>query len=142
MVFNFQDHKGNYYASARVSTATSFIEALRTHVQQQSQAITIRFSSSEKLTQTLTYHALGYQARAIVIVLQQRLAPTQRVLLLFVAGLNYVADFFGSLYDNAVPIAVYPSKDNWHAKRLRAIVNHAEAQLILMTKTVLERIRF
>ena len=120
----------------------SFVDVLRQHAQQQPQAIAYQFLSPEKPSQTLTYQALDQYARAIAVALQQQVASRQRVLLLFEAGLDYVAAFMGSLYGNAVAITAYPPKNNRHAKRLRAIIDNADAQLILTTKTVLARTRF
>ncbi len=84
-----------------------------------------------------TYQQLDQQARLIAARLQHLGQPGERVLLLYPAGLEYIAAFFGCLYAGMIAVPTYPPRLNRPAPRLQAIVADAEAGLALTTTQIL-----
>jgi 8-amino-7-oxononanoate synthase/acyl carrier protein len=89
----------------------------------------------------LTYAELDRQARAIAAWLQSHGLEGERALLLFPAGFEFIAAFFGCLYAGVVAVPAYPPRMNRSLDRIHAIANDARAQVALTTAAVLERIQ-
>jgi acyl-CoA synthetase (AMP-forming)/AMP-acid ligase II len=83
----------------------------------------------------VTYAELDRKARAIGAALQRAGAASERVLLLFAPGLEFVAAFFGCLYGGAVAVPAYPPRPRTLG-RLRAMVDDARPIVILSTTDV------
>ncbi len=88
-----------------------------------------------------TYAELDRRARAIGAGLQAQNLAGQRALLLYPAGLEFVAAFFGCLYAGVVAVPAYPPKRNRSLSRIQAIADDAEAKVALTTQDVLERVQ-
>ncbi|HVX16386.1 MAG TPA: aminotransferase class I/II-fold pyridoxal phosphate-dependent enzyme [Pirellulales bacterium] len=88
----------------------------------------------------ITYAELDRQARAIAAWLQSQGLEGQRALLLFPAGLEFIAAFFGCLYAGVVAVPAYPPRMNRKLDRIQAIACDAEAKVALTTQSVLERV--
>ncbi|MFP2929414.1 AMP-binding protein, partial [Pyxidicoccus sp. 3LG] len=85
------------------------------------------------------------RARRIAAALQARGAAGQRVLLLYPPGLEYVAGFFGCLYAGAIAVPAYPPDPvrlERTLPRLRAIIQDAEATVVLTTSFILSMAEF
>jgi acyl-CoA synthetase (AMP-forming)/AMP-acid ligase II len=91
----------------------------------------------EQQEQHASYAQLDTRARAIAVALKEHVRPGDRVLLVYPAGLDTIAAFFGCLYAGAVAIPVYPPRPNRSLKRLGAIVEDAGAAAALTTAGVL-----
>ena len=65
----------------------------------------------------------------------------ERALLLYPAGLDFVAAFFGCLYAGVVAVPAYPPRRNRNMARIEAIADDAEAKIALTTGEVLERVQ-
>jgi amino acid adenylation domain-containing protein len=89
----------------------------------------------------VTYGELDQQARIIGGLLRSLQASGKSVLLLYPAGLEYIAAFFGSLYAGALAVPLYPPRPNLTLQRLRTIVSDTEATIALTLKPVLSRIQ-
>jgi 8-amino-7-oxononanoate synthase/acyl carrier protein len=89
----------------------------------------------------LTYQELDRQARAIAARLQELGLVGQRALLLYPAGLDFVAAFFGCLYAGVVAVPAYPPRRNRLMTRIQAIADDAEAKIALTTFAVWERVQ-
>ncbi|HEY2840983.1 MAG TPA: AMP-binding protein [Pirellulales bacterium] len=88
----------------------------------------------EEETRAATYGELDRQARAIAAHLQQVAAPGDRALLMYDAGLEYVAALAGCLYAGVVAVPVFPPDPVRTARtlpRLEAIVTDACAKVLL-----------
>jgi acyl-CoA synthetase (AMP-forming)/AMP-acid ligase II len=81
----------------------------------------------------LSYTDLDYQARKIGGLLQKHAAAGSRVLLLYPAGLEFVAAFFGTLYAGMIPIPAPQPHPNKTLARLQTIAEDASASLVLVT---------
>ena len=88
----------------------------------------------------LTYQELDRQARAIGAWLESHDLVGERALLLYPAGLEFIAAFFGCLYAGVVAVPVYPPRRNRSLNRIQAIADDAEAKVALTTDAVLSRV--
>ena len=82
---------------------------------------------------TITYRELFDRARAIAVQLQQSNLRGERAILLYPAGLDYVAAFFGCLYAGVVAVPAFPPHHNRKNERLAAIVDDARPAIALTT---------
>ncbi len=89
----------------------------------------------------LTYRELDRQARAIAAWLQSLNLEGQRALLLYPAGLEFIAAFFGCLYAGVVAVPAYPPRRNRSLSRIQAIADDAEAKVALTTQDVMDRVQ-
>jgi 8-amino-7-oxononanoate synthase len=87
-----------------------------------------------------TYADLDRRARGIAAWLQSLGLHGERALLLYPAGLDFVAAFFGCLYAGVVAVPAYPPRKNRTLERIEAIANDAEAKVTLTTQEVLDRV--
>jgi acyl-CoA synthetase (AMP-forming)/AMP-acid ligase II len=88
----------------------------------------------------LTYAALDFQARSIGALLQSYRAAGERALLLYPAGLEFIAAFFGCLYAGVIAVPLPPPnlfQSKRTLRRLRAIINDAQPSVVLATSTIL-----
>lgn len=91
----------------------------------------------ESETAHLTYGELHWHARATAALLQRKIAPGDRVLLLYPPGLEYIKAFFGCLYSGGIPVPAYPPRMNKPDLRLQAIVADARPAAVLTTTEIL-----
>ncbi|HEX3526027.1 MAG TPA: amino acid adenylation domain-containing protein [Thermoanaerobaculia bacterium] len=86
----------------------------------------------------LTWGELDRRARAISRALRASLRPSDRALLLYPPGLDFVAAFFGCLYAGVVAVPAYPPRPNDRTlDRLRAVARDAEPSAALTTASLL-----
>src|SRR5262249_47427170 len=88
-----------------------------------------------------TYEELDRRARAIGAWLQVQSLVGERALLLYPAGLDFIAAFFGCLYAGVVAVPAYPPRRNRSLSRVQVIADDAEAKVALTTQDVLERVQ-
>ena len=88
----------------------------------------------------ITYAELDRQARAIAAWLESRDLGGERALLLYPAGTDFIAAFFGCVYAGVVAVPVYPPRRNRSLNRIQAIADDAEAKVALTTDAVLRRV--
>ncbi len=89
----------------------------------------------------LTYRELDRRARAIGAQLQELELSGERALLLYPAGLDFIAAFFGCLYAGVVAVPAYPPRRNRSLGRVENISVNADARIALTTADVLERVQ-
>jgi len=117
---------------------TTLIELLRHRAQNQPDKPAYTFlvnGETEELS--LTYAQLDQRVRAIAAKLQDRVTVGDRVLLLYPAGLDYIAAFFACLYAGVVAVPTYPPRRNRPDPRIQAIVADAQATVVLTTTDIL-----
>ena len=88
-----------------------------------------------------SYAELDRRARAIAAWLQSRGLHGERALLLYPAGLDFIAAFFGCVYAGVVAVPAYPPRKNRSLERIEAIADDAEARVALTTVEVQERVQ-
>jgi len=101
--------------------------------------IFLRDGESDEVT--LTYRELDRQARAIGARLQAMGMTGERALLLYPAGLDFIAAFFGCLYAGVVAVPAYPPRRNRNLTRIQGICANAEAKIAMTTHEVYDRIQ-
>lgn len=79
----------------------------------------------------LTYQELAQQVQAIAAELLVQNLQAERVLLVYPAGLEFIAAFLGCLSAGAIAVPVYPPKRNPKLSRLRNIITDSDAQGVL-----------
>lgn len=89
----------------------------------------------------VTYQQLDEQARAIAAWLTSLGLAGERALLLYPAGLDFIAAFFGCLYAGVVAVPAYPPRRNRSLARIQSIVDDCQAKVALTTDAVLERVQ-
>jgi 8-amino-7-oxononanoate synthase len=89
----------------------------------------------------LSYRELDRQARAIGGRLQSLGLTGERALLLYPAGLEFIAAFFGCLYAGVVAVPAYPPRRNRTMERIESIAADAQAKIALTTTEVLGRVQ-
>lgn len=90
---------------------------------------------------SITYSELDRKARAIGAWLEDRGLRGHRALLLYPAGLDFIAGFFGCLYGGVIAVPAYPPRMNRSLDRIQAITADAEGQVALSTAAVMERVQ-
>jgi acyl-CoA synthetase (AMP-forming)/AMP-acid ligase II len=88
----------------------------------------------------LTYAALDCQARSIAALLQSHQACGERALLLYPAGLEFIAAFFGCLYAGVIAVPLPPpnlAQPQRTLPRLLAIIRDAQPSVVLTTSAIL-----
>lgn len=120
---------------------STVIDLLSIRAAQQPEEVAYRFlEDGETDSSEITYRALQKRAQAIAAELQAVVSPGDRVLLLYQAGLSYVAAFLGCLYAGVVAVPAYPPRNNHSLLRLQTIVADAQATATLTTSGVLANI--
>lgn len=83
---------------------------------------------------------MDLKARAIAAQVQSLGVSSERALLLYPPGLEFIAAFLGCLYAGVVAVPAYPPRPNQSLSRLQAIVADAQAKIALTTTTVLSNL--
>jgi acyl-CoA synthetase (AMP-forming)/AMP-acid ligase II len=120
---------------------STLVEILRWRaLQQPKQRTYIYLADGEAEEDDLTYAALDCQARSIGALLQSYRASGERALLLYPAGLEFIAAFFGCLYAGVIAVPLpppNPAQPQRSLPRLRAIISDAQPSLVLTTSAIL-----
>ncbi|WP_330241734.1 AMP-binding protein [Streptomyces sp. NBC_00525] len=87
---------------------------------------------------TLTYGELHDRARELAGRLRETMAPGDRVLLLYPAGLDYIVTFFGCLYAGVIAVPLYVPQRRT-APTVEAIARDCAAGAVLTTEAGLRR---
>ncbi len=129
------------YLPGRFFGPSTVVEVVRHRVRCQAQDTAFTYLVDGEQEQVdVSYEELDRQARAIGAWLESLGLGGQRALLLYPAGLEFIAAFIGCLYAGVVAVPVYPPRRNRSMNRIQAIADDAEAKVALTTDTVLSRI--
>jgi acyl-CoA synthetase (AMP-forming)/AMP-acid ligase II len=124
--------------TTRVST---LVELLRLRSQLEPDQLAYKFLVDGETDEIdLSYGELDQQARVIGAYLQKQVARGDRVLLLFPAGLEFIAAFFGCLYAGLIAVPVYSPRSDRTLDLPEAIANDAEAKTALTTTSLFSTI--
>ncbi len=119
--------------------AASLVEVFRNRAAAHPDRTAFTFlGDGEQQTQSATFADIDSRARAVAARLQQLCAPGSRALLMYDAGLDYLAALAGCLYSGVVAVPAYPPDPMRAARtipRLEGIVRDAEATLLLGTSS-------
>lgn len=112
----------------------------RSLTQPRTQAFTF-LEDGEAQESTLTYQQLEQRSRAIASQLQALGLSTERAILLYPPGQDYLTAFFGCLYAGVVAVPAYPPRNQRNTPRIQAIIADAQAAIILTTTTILPTVQ-
>src|SRR5882672_3983129 len=97
------------FSPAASSEPSTLVEILNRRARLQPDRLSYTFLlDGETRAATITYEELDRKARAIGAWLQAAGMKEERVLLLYPAGLEYIAAFLGCLYAGAIAVPTYP----------------------------------
>jgi len=120
---------------------SNFAEILRYRaIHQPEKTAYIYLADGESESVRVSYQQLDQHACAIAARLQAIGAPSRRALLLYQPGLDYIAAFFGCLYAGVTAVPAYPPHPRRPFTRLRAIAADSQAEFVLTTIALFERI--
>ncbi|MFQ4145484.1 amino acid adenylation domain-containing protein [Chlorogloeopsis sp. ULAP02] len=121
---------------------STVVELLRYRSNVQTEQLSYTFlSDGETETDRLTYQQLDRFSRAIASELQKIGLSGERALLLYPPGLEYLAAFFGCLYAGVVAVPAYPPRNGRNTPRILAILEDAQAAIILTTTGILFQVQ-
>ncbi len=119
----------------------TLVNLLRWRADQQRDKLVYRFlEDKESDILTITYAELDRRARAIGAWLESFGARGERALLLYPAGLDYIASFMGCLYAGVTAVPAYPPRLNRPEPRIQSIVGDSHASFALTTSAILSNI--
>ncbi|AFZ23801.1 amino acid adenylation enzyme/thioester reductase family protein [Cylindrospermum stagnale PCC 7417] len=125
--------------SRNVSTIVELLRYRGLH-QPNNQAFTF-LQDGETQETILTYLELDRRSRAVASQLQALGLSGERALLLYPPGLEYLAAFFGCLYAGVVAVPAYPPRNQRNTPRILAILNDAQAAVILTTTAISSQVQ-
>ncbi len=120
---------------------SSLVELVQWRGEYEPDRVAYRFlADGEREELVLTCGDLFRRARAIAARLQDLEAEGQRALLLYPAGADYVAAFFGCMLAGVIAVPAYPPRLNRNAARLKMMAADAAASIALTTAQRLSRL--
>lgn len=120
----------------------TWVELLRQRSQVQPDQTAFTFlQDGEVEAARWNYRELDQRSRAVAAKLQLLNLGGQRALLLYPAGLDYLAAFLGCLYAGVVAVPAYPPHNARKTPRIQAIAQNAEAAISLTTKVMLPKLQ-
>src|SRR4051795_12995982 len=120
-------------------TAQSLVAVLRRHAEHSpgKRAVTFLDDAGAE-NDTASYSELDRRARGIAALLQERVEPGDRMLLIFAPSLDYVAAFFGCLYAGVIAVPTYPPGLNRAVPAASVFAHDCGASLVLTQPEILE----
>jgi acyl-CoA synthetase (AMP-forming)/AMP-acid ligase II len=120
-----------------VKEARTFVEVLQRQAERDAHRRVHTFLvDGETEEEHFTFAELDRRARCIAGLLQERLHPGDRALLLYPPGLEYIAALFGCLYAGAIAVPAYPPRPGRGLARLQAVVVDARPAIALTTHAI------
>ncbi len=127
------------FASIPSYTVRSFVDLLRLRTEEQPEALAYRFLASgdtQGPSEEWSYAHLERCARSVAAHLHEHGAVLgDRVLLLYPAGLEFIAAFLGSLYAGVIAVPAYPHRT---LSRLEGIAKNADCRFVLTNSAFLK----
>ncbi|MBJ6360125.1 AMP-binding protein, partial [Paenibacillus sp. GCM10012307] len=109
----------------------SLVDLLNLRAENQRDSKAYSFLTEQGEENSMTYGELDARARALAVWLTDRQARGKRALLLYNAGLDYIAAFFGCLYAGVVAVPAYPPRLNGNFHRVQSIIEDCDASFAL-----------
>ncbi|MBD2208314.1 amino acid adenylation domain-containing protein [Nostoc linckia FACHB-104] len=132
----------NSHAFKGVGEFSTIVELLRYRAGLQAEQLSYTFlADGETESDRLTYEQLDRYSRAIASQLQSLGLSGERALLLYPPGIDYLPAFFGCLYAGVVAVPAYPPRNRRNTPRILAILEDAQAAIILTTTTILPQVQ-
>ncbi len=124
-------------ASRSDDAPRTLVELLEAQASRRSNRCAYMFRGDDESETSLTFAELDLRARVIAATLQRNVSPGERALLVYPAGLDFIAAFFGCLYAGVLAVpATYP-KPRRPLPRLSMIARDSQATMALTTSQTL-----
>lgn len=114
----------------------TILDALRSHVITRGDHTAFTFLKTDDERIAITYAELDQHARSIAHGLLQHAEPGDRALMMYPAGLNFIAAFLGCLYAGIIAVPAYPPKKNRNAERILSIAKDCKPRLMLTSSEI------
>jgi acyl-CoA synthetase (AMP-forming)/AMP-acid ligase II/acyl carrier protein len=129
------------YAGSGSAHLTNLVDVLRWRAIHEPDRVAFRFLLDGELDEvSLTYAQVDRRARAVASLLERQDARGERALLLYPPGFDYIVAFLGCLMAGVVAVPAYPPRRSRSLERLQAIVDDAQAKLVLTASPLLATI--
>jgi len=92
------------------------------------------------VVEQMTYQQVAVKAHSVAAMLQAKMAPGERVLLLFKPGLSFISAFLGCLFAGVIAVPAYPPRQNRAGDRVRGIILNAQPRLVLTSAELIPSI--
>ncbi|MDJ0600767.1 MAG: AMP-binding protein [Crocosphaera sp.] len=133
---------GTHFQNHNVEKLPTLVDLLTYQAHYKSeQTAYIFLQDGETESSRLTYQQLEQQAKAIAVAIQSIIQPGDRALMLYNPGEEFLVAYFACLYAGVIAVPAYPPRSNHNLKRLQAIISDSQANLILTTNPLLEKIQ-
>ncbi len=124
-----------------IQNSSTYVEVIQKRALETPDHVVYRFlENGIDESEHLTYAALDLIAKKVGRVLQEKGTKGDRVLMLYPAGLSYIASLFGCMYSGFIGVPAYPPRKNRGLKRLLSIIADSEANLCLLTRQIYQDI--
>jgi acyl-CoA synthetase (AMP-forming)/AMP-acid ligase II len=129
------------YNDPVVLSSKTYIEIIRKRVEIEPDTVIFRFlENGVDESESLNYRTLDIRSKAIGAAMQSFGKKGDRVLLLFPAGLRYVASLFACFYSGMIAVPAYPPRRNRNLNRLLSIIEDSGAKIAVVTRQVFKDI--
>ncbi len=119
----------------------TYIEVIKNRTLQKPDHIVFRFlNDGVTESESLTYIELETRSKALGASMQEYGEKGDRVLLLFPAGLDYIASIFSCFYSGFIAVPAYPPRRNQKIHRLKSIIEDSKAKICILSHKVYETI--
>lgn len=126
----------NVSTYAYEQTYRTIIDGLRHHMTTRPRGVAFVFlEDGERESARITYAGLDSLARSIGARLREEVHPRERALILFEPGLEFIAAFFGCLYEGVIPVPASPpitAADVW-MRRINRLLADSRASCVLVS---------
>ncbi len=125
------------------SLKSNFLASFWQRVTWHPDRIAFRFlEHGEEETASVTYGELDKRARTVAAYLQRQCVPGDRVVLVFLSGIDFAASLLGCFYAGLIAVPTYPPRPNRGSGRLFHLIKDSCPRAILTTTEVFETLRF
>lgn len=119
----------------------SLVSLLRYRAASPSKAEQLYIFLQDSLPQaSYTYQQLDNRAIKIAGLLQKKVKPGERVLIMYEPGLELISAFFGCLYAGAIAVPVHPPFNTSSIERLEHIIADCTAKAVLTSSKIKRKI--
>ena len=125
-----------------IMTPATITDLLSLRAREQPDVVVYRYlSNGENETDRITYRVLETRARALANALRGYVATSDRAVLIYPSGLEFLTAFMGCLYGRIIAVPLHAPRPARHNDRLAAIIMDADPTLVLTTRDLLPRVR-
>lgn len=88
-----------------------------------------------------TYQMMQHRIKKVAALIQRYTQPGDRVLLIFVPGIDYITAFWACLYTGVLAVPTYPPINESSVNTLQGIIDDAAPKLILSNEQIIKNIK-